>query len=186
MFCGIGSKSVPDVCVGLDLASGCELMVWVFFSLYQQSSSVLSHVSYTPPSVCLRLVHVSLLSLRCWVNDRSRTHSDSDTWHREPDQYHRDRLIFHPKINGLHSEKQAESVSVFDFGENEVKMQKQMVHLVFGVKYDPDPDIFTEICRICMWSFELGSEKCHDLIQFTSFRFNINSFGYTGSQVQYN
>ncbi len=38
----------------LDLLFGCKLMVWVFFSLYQQSSSVLSHVSYIPHlSICL-------------------------------------------------------------------------------------------------------------------------------------
>lgn len=61
---------------------------------------------------------------------------------------------------------------------------------MFGVKYNHDPDGFLEICpdKLCelrfMWSLGLGIEKCHDLIRFTNFRFDMNSFGYAGDHVQ--
>lgn len=82
---------------------------WWFecFSLYTNRAARSCHMWVNiSPSVSLCLFHVSVLSLRCWVNNRSRSHSDSDTWHREPDQYHWAWLIFHPKINSLHSEKE--------------------------------------------------------------------------------
>lgn len=72
----------------------CSLTVsWWFecFSLYTNRAARSCHMwvtSLISPSVSVRLIHVSPLSLRCWGNNRSQTHSDSDTWHREPDQSH--------------------------------------------------------------------------------------------------